>query len=81
VASRLSTALRPLKSGYTEFFGPVGGGIDCFTHCDRAGKHNLYQNETEIHRIGYATDLISDEAVAFIERQAQALIRITRLTE
>jgi arylsulfatase A-like enzyme len=62
----------PLKSGYMEFFGPLGGGIDYFSHCDRAKKHDLFQNETEIHRIGYVTDLISDEAVAFIKRQAQA---------
>ena len=59
----------PLKSGYTEFFGPLGGGIDYFSHRDRAGVHDLYENESEVHRIGYVTDLISDVAVAFVDRQ------------
>ena len=59
----------PLKSGYQEFFGPLGGGIDYFSHCDRRGVHDLFEGEAEVHRIGYVTDLISDRAVEFIERQ------------
>jgi arylsulfatase A-like enzyme len=59
----------PLKSGYQEFFGPLGGGIDYFSHCDRRGVHDLFEGETEVHRTGYVTDLISDRAVEFIERQ------------
>ena len=59
----------PLKSGYQEFFGPLGGGIDYFSHCDRRGVHDLFDGEAEVHRIGYVTDLISDRAVDFIERQ------------
>ncbi len=59
----------PLKSGYQEFFGPLGGGIDYFSHCDRRGIHDLFEGETEVHRIGYVTDLISDRAVEFIEGQ------------
>jgi len=62
----------PLKSGYTEFFGPLGGGIDYFTHCDRGGVHDLFENDVEVHRVGYATDLISDRAVEFISRQRGA---------
>ncbi len=59
----------PLKSGYQEHFGPLGGGIDYFSHCDRAGVHDLYENGAETHRIGYMTDLISQRAVEFIRRQ------------
>jgi arylsulfatase A-like enzyme len=59
----------PLKSGYTEFFGPMSGGVDYFTHCDSAGKHDLYEGETEVHRPGYLTDLLSDRAVKFVEKQ------------
>ena len=59
----------PLKSGYQEAFGPLGGGIDYFTHCDRGGVHDLFENEVEVHRIGYVTDLISDRAVDFIARR------------
>jgi len=61
----------PLKSGYQEFFGALSGGMDYFTHRDTAGIHDLYENETEIHRKGYLTDLISGRAVEFIERKRQ----------
>jgi arylsulfatase A-like enzyme len=59
----------PLKSGYQEFFGPLGGGIDYFSHCDRRGVHDLFDGEAEAHRTGYITDLITDRAIDFIERQ------------
>lgn len=59
----------PLKSGYTEFFGPLAGGVDYFAHCDSAGRHDLYEGENEVHRSGYLTDLLSDRAVRFIEKR------------
>ncbi|MCC6212055.1 MAG: sulfatase-like hydrolase/transferase, partial [Burkholderiales bacterium] len=58
----------PLKSGYQEFFGALSGGLDYFTHRDTAGVHDLFENEKEIHRKGYLTDLISDKAVQFLEK-------------
>jgi len=62
----------PLKSGYAEFFGPMSGGVDYFTHRDSAGHHDLHEGETEAQRTGYLTDLISDRAVEFIGRQRGA---------
>ena len=59
----------PLKSGYDEFFGPMSGGVDYFTHRDSAGHHDLFEGEAELPQEGYLTDLISDRAVRFIERQ------------
>ncbi|TEA78834.1 sulfatase family protein [Allopusillimonas ginsengisoli] len=56
----------PLKSGYEAFYGPYGGGVDYFTHCDRRGTHDLYDNESEIHDNGYLTDLISERAVQWL---------------
>jgi arylsulfatase A-like enzyme len=58
----------PLKSGYQEFFGPMSGGVDYFTHCDSSGTHDLYQGEKEVHRSGYLTDLLTEEAVSFVRR-------------
>jgi len=58
----------PLRSGYQEFFGPMSGGVDYFTHRDSAGQHDLFEGEAESHAIGYLTDLITERAVAFIER-------------
>jgi arylsulfatase A-like enzyme len=59
----------PLKSGYQEFFGVMSGGVDYFSHCDSAGKHDLYDGAEEAGRSGYLTDLISDRAVQFIAKQ------------
>jgi arylsulfatase A-like enzyme len=61
----------PLNSGYQEFFGSLSGGYDYFTHCDTAGVHDLWDGETEIHRDGYMTDLITARAVEVV-RRAQA---------
>lgn len=62
-------AFGPLKSGYDEFFGPLAGGVDYFSHVDAFGVHDLFEGEQESRRTGYLTDLLSSEAVAFIERQ------------
>src|SRR5688572_20868495 len=59
----------PLKSGYEEFFGPLSGGVDYFTHCDSEGRHDLYEGELETHRSGYLTDLLSERALRFVEKQ------------
>ena len=59
----------PLKSGYEEFFGAMSGGLDYFTHCDSSGDHDLWDGETEVHRIGYLTDLISERAVDYVLRR------------
>jgi len=65
----------PLKSGYEEFFGLMGGGVDYFWHGVQYGSttpkvHDLYEGEEEVHRDGYLTDLLSDRAVDFIKRQS-----------
>jgi arylsulfatase A-like enzyme len=57
----------PRKSGYQEFFGPMSGGVDYFTHCDSVGTHDLWENETEVRRTGYLTDLITEKAVSWIQ--------------
>jgi arylsulfatase A-like enzyme len=62
----------PLKSGYEEFFGMLSGGMDYHTHRDTAGIHDLYDNETEVHRKGYLTDLITERAVRFVKRERSA---------
>jgi arylsulfatase A-like enzyme len=59
----------PLKSGYQEFFGALSGGMDYFSHCDTAGNHDLYENDTEVFKKGYLTDLITDRAVEFVGRK------------
>jgi len=59
----------PLRSGYDEFYGPMAGGVDYFTHCASNGAHDLYTGEIETPEEGYLTDLLSRRAVNYIERQ------------
>ncbi len=63
-------AFSPLRSGYDEFFGPMSGGVDYFSHRDFRGAHDLFEGDAECHDEGYLTDLISRRAVDFIERSA-----------
>jgi len=56
----------PLKSGYQQFFGLIGGAVDYFRH-HHHGVHDLYEGETEVFRDSYLTDLLSDRAVAFVQ--------------
>ena len=61
-------AFSPLRSGYEEFFGPMSGGVDYFTHCAFTGAHDLWEGEAEKHEPGYLTDLISRRGVEYIRR-------------
>jgi arylsulfatase A len=58
----------PLKHGFDYAFGPLGGGIDYFRHNEPGGEHMLYQNDKPVHREGYMTDLIAQEACDFLRR-------------
>jgi arylsulfatase A-like enzyme len=60
----------PIRSGYDEFFGPMSGGVDYFTHCGANGSRDLYLNEEATQRDGYLTDLLSHHAVDYIDRVA-----------
>src|SRR4051812_7240714 len=58
----------PLKSGYDEFFGHLGGATDYFKHGFR-DHHDLWEGDQETHRKGYLTDLFTDRAVQFVRKQ------------
>ena len=59
----------PDKHGFDFWFGPVGGAVDYFHHCEYTGQPSLYLNGQLIQRDGYLTDLITNEAVNFIQLQ------------
>jgi arylsulfatase A-like enzyme len=62
----------PLKSGYDEFFGIMGGFTGYYTHRGEGGEPDLYEGELPVERAGYMTDLLSDRAVAHVEAAAAA---------
>ena len=58
----------PNRHGFDEFFGVIEGAADYISHVDPLGRPGLFHNETPIQREGYLTDLLTEQAVAFISR-------------
>jgi len=58
----------PLQSGYDEFWGIRGGGVDYFTH-KIGGEVDLWDGTTRVEEAGYMTDLLADAAIAALERR------------
>lgn len=60
----------PLQSGYDEFYGLRGGGVDYFSYMTTGGFKDLWHNDKAIAETtrGYLTKLLGDSAVDFINR-------------
>jgi Arylsulfatase A and related enzymes len=63
-------AYLPLQRGFTRFYGHYNGAIDYFTHM-REGELDWHRNEETCYDEGYATDLITKEAVESIRQYAK----------
>ncbi|MGB3797672.1 MAG: sulfatase-like hydrolase/transferase [Alteraurantiacibacter sp.] len=59
----------PLKSGYDEFWGNRGGGVDYFTH-QVAGQEDLWDGDVQIEEVGYYTDMLADRSIEFMDARA-----------
>ena len=57
------------RHGFDHFFGPLGGTVDYFHHCEPGGERMLYLDDNPVEREGYLTDMITEEAIAFIKGQ------------
>jgi arylsulfatase A-like enzyme len=55
----------PLSRGFTHFYGCYNGALDYFTHI-REGELDWHRGHRPAREAGYATHLISKEAVAFV---------------
>ncbi|MGC1270901.1 MAG: sulfatase-like hydrolase/transferase [Croceibacterium sp.] len=58
----------PQKSGYDEFWGLRGGGIDYFRH-GLNGRDDLWDGATQVDETGYVTDLMADRTMQVLERR------------
>lgn len=59
----------PLKSGYDEFWGNRGGGVDYFTHRIN-GNLDVWDGDVRVEATGYYTDLLADRSIRFIEERS-----------
>ena len=59
---------QPLQQGFDHFFGLLGGNHHYFEHMDRIGVPDLWFGNEAIDREGYSTDLITNDALAFIKK-------------
>ena len=73
-----STAHHPQSRGFDEFFGFLVGGHNFILHKDAkpvfgsAHSHDMIYRGREVQKLdGYTTDLFTDEAIAFMDRQAK----------
>lgn len=60
----------PLNRGFTHFYGHYNGAIDYFTH-KREGELDWHNDNETSYDKGYATDLISDEAIKCIRNYSK----------
>ena len=58
----------PDEQGFDHFFGLLGGNHHYFEHMDRIGVPDLYLDEQPIEREGYSTDLITDQAIEYLQQ-------------
>jgi len=58
----------PQNHGFDEFIGYHSGNIDFISHVGDHEKHDWWHGRKETHEQGYATDLINQYSVNFIDR-------------
>ena len=58
----------PNAHGFDEFIGHHQWTVGYYNHKTETGEPGLYENDRIVNREGYLTDLLTDEAVAFIDR-------------
>lgn len=59
----------PQQSGYDEFWGLRGGGVDYFRHGFN-GNLDLWDGPTKVEETGYMTDLLADATMRTLDKRA-----------
>jgi arylsulfatase A-like enzyme len=60
----------PLQSGYDHFFGFRSGAVDYYSHLDPRQKHDLWDQDVEVHQVGYLTRQLGARAVDAVNAYA-----------
>jgi arylsulfatase A-like enzyme len=61
----------PNAHGFDEFAGLLSGNVDHYSHKERTGALDWYENTKPSEVKGYSTDLITERAISFIHRHAR----------
>jgi arylsulfatase A-like enzyme len=62
----------PLQSGYDHFYGFRGGAVDYYTHRGTDQKEDLWDDDVEVHQMGYLTDMLGSRAVDVVDGYAKS---------
>ena len=62
----------PLKSGYDHFFGFRSGAVDYYSHRNPRQQHDLWEEDVEVHQVGYVTELLGARALDTVNAYARA---------
>ena len=57
----------PLKHGFDQFFGFLGGYVDYYRHREFSDLDVLFNGQKPVEAEGYMTDLITDRGVHFVD--------------
>ncbi|HSG55854.1 MAG TPA: sulfatase-like hydrolase/transferase, partial [Paracoccaceae bacterium] len=60
----------PQHSGYDEFWGNRGGGVDYFRHGVAGDTTDLWDGGVRIDEAGYYTDMLADRSIEFLDGRA-----------
>src|SRR5262250_1003283 len=60
----------PHKSGYDHFFGFRSGSLDYYSHRNPRQQHDLWEQDVEVHQVGYVTELLGARAVEAVNNYA-----------
>ncbi len=60
----------PLQSGYDHFYGFRGGAVDYYRHAYRTD--DLWDDDVQVHQMGYLTDMLGSRAVDVVNGYAKA---------
>jgi arylsulfatase A-like enzyme len=61
----------PLQSGYDHFYGFRGGAVDYYTHAFQ-NKDDLWDDDVQVHQMGYLTDMLGSRAVDVVNGYAKS---------
>jgi arylsulfatase A len=63
-------AFSPNRHGFDEAAGVIGGNADYFTHREQGGGRAMFRNGSLVERDGYVTDLLADDAIAWLRKRS-----------